>query len=160
MTYYNVSRKRAFTLVELMIVVAILGILAASGGSLFTHYLSRSKTQEAVISLAKIAEAQISYHARADEFSTLGPTNIPPSSTKVQVDFFSDPSWNWQRVGFSISTPIYYGYQSYASGTEFVCEAQGDLDGDGDISLFSINVGVDTQGRAYRSALIHLDELE
>lgn len=160
MKFFKDTKKIGFTLIELMIVVAIIGILAASANSFFQNYLLRSKTQEAILSLSKISEGQIVYYSRVDSFTSLGPTNIPPSPTKVRVNFRSNPAWNWNRIQFEISTPILYGYQAYQSGSEYICEAQGDLDGDGDVSIFNIAVGVDSTGQTYRTGLIYFDELE
>src|SRR4051794_19892162 len=56
------KRQSGFTLVELMIVVAIIGILAAVATPAFSKYVKRSRTAEAVGHLNKMWAGSVTYY--------------------------------------------------------------------------------------------------
>jgi type IV pilus assembly protein PilA len=156
--------KRGFTLVELMIVVAIIGVLAALAIYGVRKYLSNAKTAEARTALGRMAkDAQ-----NAFEKETLT-QDIVPVGTKADIarglcvsaaatvpaaigdvsngKYQSSPAdWKdgagWECLKFSMSDPQYflYGYTSSgilgADGDTFTATAQGDLDGDANPSTF------------------------
>lgn len=151
------NRSPAFTLIELMIVVMILGVLAATATSAFKTYVLRSKTTEALQGISKMVQSEIVYYEKNSTFLSAGPSNIPPSATKVTVDFTADP--NWSTLAFGFGDAIQYGYQATATaGNSVDCEAQGDLNGDGITSLFQRNV---TRGTTFVvGSVVTFDELE
>ena len=72
-------RQRGFTLVELMIVVAIVGILALLATIGITKYLAHAKTAEARISLGQIGVDESAAYERESM-----PASVLPSGTSAQ----------------------------------------------------------------------------
>ncbi len=73
-----IFRKKAagFTLIELMIAVAIVGILASIAIPSYTSYVQRSKRTEAMVALMQVAQMQEKFYSQnlryADSRATLG----------------------------------------------------------------------------------------
>ncbi len=65
----RVKAKKGFTLIELMIVVAILGILAAIAIPTYMDYTKRAKVSEAVSLLSGVANAMAEYHSSLGVFT-------------------------------------------------------------------------------------------
>src|SRR5499433_3219662 len=63
-------KKRGFTLIELMIVVAIIGILAAIAIPNFIRFQARSKQSEAKSNLKGVFTGQRSYFGERDAYSS------------------------------------------------------------------------------------------
>ena len=66
--FSNLKRREGFTLIELMIVVAIIGILAAIAIPNFIKFQLRSKAGEGKVNLAAIRTAEESYFAEAGTY--------------------------------------------------------------------------------------------
>lgn len=140
-----------------MIVVAILGILAAVAIPAMIRYIRRAKTSEAVDKLAYLYR-MASVYAQSERFTrglsaagvtaqfpvSAGPTPATVSAGVKRADapgtWDSDQTWHALSFGFAAGEPHYYSYEFESSGTGasavFTARALGDLDGDGALSTF------------------------
>jgi len=84
--------RRGFTLIELMIVVAILGILASIAIPAFIKYVRRAKTTEALMNLRKLFDGSVQYYER-DHSDRQGKA-VPPQFPGVGVAFGPAPNGN------------------------------------------------------------------
>ncbi len=137
-----------FTLVELMIVVVILGILAAVAIPAFSRYIKRSKTTEVAGNIAKIYQGEVTYYSASAErgdgtarFVNAGalPSTPSPGQNKFPADAqLWAGNTDWSAIGFGLDGAHYYRYTAISSTTTlgFTAQAEGDIDGDGTLSVF------------------------
>ena len=155
-----------FTLVELMIVVVILGILAAVAIPAFTRYVKRSKTSEATGNISKIYQGEVSYFNQSSEQSIASFAAAPatPAATPTASKYVAQPTAfttnsGWSAIGFSVDAPLYYQYSATASASNFNAIAVGNIDGDGTNSNFSRAAALNA-GEIQGAQIVITNELE
>src|SRR6185312_14676532 len=72
----NVNCQKGFTLIELMIVVAIIGILAAIAIPNFVAYQAKAKQSEAKVSVGAIFTSAVAYQAESNNPQSYAPNTI------------------------------------------------------------------------------------
>lgn len=164
------KKQGGFTLIELMIVVAILGILAAIAIPAFVTYVRRAKTVEATENLSKLFDAVSSYYSRETVGSGIDATmsshcfigkldnGITPNAQKQAGTY----TLGWVTIGFQLP-PGYYNFKvnegtgvagcsQPADKKDFgTLQAIGDLDGDTTKSTFEYAIATSKENELYHA---------
>lgn len=123
--------RAGFTLLELMIAVAVIGVLAAVAIPLLTSYQLRSKSAEAKTNLGAIRVLEETYYSENQTYRSANaePAAIPGSVTVA----FDGVTSDFEPLGFVPQGQVYfsYGVAVSADGSGFTADAGADIDGDG-----------------------------
>ncbi|MCB9654736.1 MAG: prepilin-type N-terminal cleavage/methylation domain-containing protein [Deltaproteobacteria bacterium] len=147
-------RRHGFSLIELMIVVAITGILASVAIPVFNQYRLRSRTAEVQVNLNAIMKSQRAFKASSDNFANV--TTLEGNTALAEGGVVwngADCSTSCSKanagacnqfscIGFQAVGRVYYQYYTphqvatAAAESEFCASAQADLDHDGNHGEF------------------------
>ena len=135
--------KFGFTLIELMIVVAIIAFLAMVAIPNFLGYVAKAKRAEVYLNLGSIYAAEKAYWAENGTYTT---------------NLSGNDSIGWKpegQINYTYGFPGTEGVNNFsgklkgpvselsniakASGDSFIACAVADIDGDGDLDVITIN---------------------
>lgn len=111
---------RGFTLVELMIVVAIMSVLAALAVYGVRRYIESAKSHEATNMIKDIKEGQESYRRETHRYLPVSTSltdyypERPPWAAKIQWGGAGDSLQNWKTLNVQPDGPVYFSYASTA----------------------------------------------
>jgi len=163
--FRNLKKREGFTLIELMIVVAIIGILAAIAIPNFIKFQLRSKAGEAKVNLAAIRTAEEGYFAEAGTYldfppspanyvaqlkTTFDPTLAADCPTPLPAFAKGNMGFCW--IGWIPEGDVYYSYELQGPGGpgaidpangvtahQFYASAAADIDGDTNVNSWGVN---------------------
>ncbi len=146
-------RSKGFTTIELLIGVAIVGILAAVAIPSFKGYVYRGRVTEAVTVLNEIKTRQEAYRSRFGNYAAVSGTSNWTNYTPASIPGSQPVAWpsspEWEELGLRPPGPVRFRYATVAgfpgdtapAGTNldertfwYAAQAQGDLDDD-DVSF-------------------------
>lgn len=135
------SRKDAsgFTLVELMITVAIIGVLSATAITLFQSQQLRSKRAEGMTNVEALAKMAKSHFGESGLYPSVAGSWPAPFPIPAPAKWDAASSAAFGALGFKAEGAVRYRYDLDASAAECPCASEtcftaiaySDLEGDG-----------------------------
>jgi type IV pilus assembly protein PilE len=100
--------KKGFSLMEIMIVVVIVGILAAIAIPAYTGYMTRTRRAEAVTALETVAQYEEKAFAEINSYESIGDLTLNrglPNQDTSNYTIAVNPLGAWTQGFVAIATP-------------------------------------------------------
>jgi len=126
------SDARGFTLVELLIAVAIIGLLAALAIPNFERAVLRSRRAEATLNLDGMATAEIAYNSAFDTYVAC--SNNPGGAIGKRTRPWNPAITGWSAIDYSPAGAVRCNYivELFGSSTQVYFRATANCDVDDD----------------------------
>ena len=124
--------RKGFTLIELMIVVAIIGILAAIAIPNFLRFQLKSKSSEGKVNIAAIRTAEESFLAEFGRYvsAPVHPAVVPGAAKGVWTSPAVTPPAAYDELGWAPEGQVFFQYAVASSGSMLSISAAADIDAD------------------------------
>jgi type IV pilus assembly protein PilA len=176
---YLKKKNEGFTLIELMIVVAIIGVLIALALPAFRDYFLRTKTAEVGPNLRNMFTGAAAYYngerstsrgtgiGAGNAHCTVAAVAAPGTPTDQKQDFSGDyaAADSFRALNFQLADPAYYVYSLAAitsacgvidNAAVYTFLATGDLDGDTTTVDYELAAGANANAELFRAPAVYV----